>query len=85
MLGREYTDTVCILFSACVESFEFFLIDESEGMKEPYDGVVGLARNHPSHLTPEDGNVSGPLLVESLWKTGVISANSFSLHIAPPG
>lgn len=26
--GREFTDTVCILFSACVENFEFFYIDE---------------------------------------------------------
>ena len=25
--GKEYTDTVCILFSACVEDFKFFLIE----------------------------------------------------------
>ena len=25
--GKEYTDTVCILFSACVENFEFFYIE----------------------------------------------------------
>jgi len=25
--GREYTDTVCILFSACVPKFEFFYIE----------------------------------------------------------
>lgn len=27
LVGREYTDTVCILFTACVENFEFFLIE----------------------------------------------------------
>ena len=26
--GREYTDTVCILFSACVPEFEYFLIED---------------------------------------------------------
>jgi hypothetical protein len=25
--GREYTDTVCILFSACLNNFKFFLIE----------------------------------------------------------
>ena len=75
LLGKEYTDSVCILFSACVENFEFFLIDKSEGIKEPYDGILGLARNHPSHLAPEEGNISGPLFVESLWKNAVISKN----------
>lgn len=27
LVGREYTDTVCILFTACVDAFEFFLIE----------------------------------------------------------
>ena len=67
LLGREYTDLVCILFSACVENFEFFLIEEQRGIKEPYDGVLGMARNRASHLSPEDGNTSGPLYVEKLF------------------
>jgi len=29
LIGKEYTDTVCTLFSVCVENFEFFLIEES--------------------------------------------------------
>ena len=56
LLGREYTDTVCILFSACVENFEFFLIEQQNGLKEPYDGILGMARNHPAHLATDLGN-----------------------------
>ena len=26
-VGKEYTDTVCILFSACINNFKFFLIE----------------------------------------------------------
>lgn len=64
LVGKEYTDTVCILFSACAENFEFFLIEEQSGLKEPYDGILGMARNHASHLAPGIGNTSGPLYVE---------------------
>lgn len=54
--GREYTDTVCILFSACLNNFKFFLIEYQEGMYEPIDGILGMARNKPFYLSPEDGN-----------------------------
>ena len=27
LTGKEWTDTVCILFTACVNNFEFFLIE----------------------------------------------------------
>ena len=51
--GHEYTDTVCILFSACVRDFEFFYIDEQRGMREPIDGILGMSRNKPFYLAPE--------------------------------
>ena len=63
LVGREYTDTVCILFSACVTDFEFFLIESQTGIREPIDGIMGLARNKPFHISPEQGNVTGPLYV----------------------
>ena len=63
LVGREYTDTVCILFSVCVPDFEFFLIESQTGIKEPIDGIMGLARNKPFHISPEHGNVTGPLYV----------------------
>lgn len=61
--GKTYTDTVCILFSACVENFEFFYITNQEGIKEPIDGILGMARDKPFHLSPEKGNTSGPLYI----------------------
>ena len=85
LVGKEYTDVVCILFSACVNDFEFFLIEQQTGLKEPYDGVLGMARNNPSHLETEVGNNSGPLYVENLFKAGVIPENKFSLYFTQPG
>jgi len=46
-------DTVCILFTACVPEFEFFYIEDQTGIREPIDGIMGMARNHPFHLAPE--------------------------------
>ena len=44
--GREFTDKVCVLFSACVNDFEFFYVDtQNGGFKEPVDGILGMARN----------------------------------------
>ena len=85
LMGREYTDTVCILFSACVENFQFYLIEDQLGLKEPYDGVLGMARNHAAHLEPNLGNTTGPLYVENLWSAGVIPENKFSFYFTQPG
>ena len=38
-----------------------------------------MARNRASHLSPELGNISGPLYVENLFTAGVIPENKFSL------
>ena len=80
-LGKEYTDTVCILFSACVKNFEFFLIEEQYGLDEPIDGILGLARDNPAYLAPNDGNKTGPLFIEKLWKDGIINEPVFSMMI----
>ena len=80
-LGKEYTDTVCILFSACVKNFEFFLIENQEGLNEPIDGILGLARDNPAYLAPNEGNQTGPLFIDHLWKDGVISDPIFALHM----
>ena len=50
LTGREHTDTVCILFTACVENFEFFLIEAQTGIAEPIDGIMGMSRNKPFHI-----------------------------------
>ena len=85
-VGQEYRDEVCILFSACIENFEFFLIEEQDGgLKEPYDGVLGMARNHALHLDQGGENLAGPLYVENLFTAGVIPENKFSLYFSKPG
>ena len=68
-----------------MDNFEFFLIEEQIGLREPYDGVLGMARNKASHLAPEVGNVSGPLYVENLYNAGIIAANKFSLYFTQAG
>ena len=83
--GKLYKDTVCILFSACIRDFEFFLIETQSGLKEPVDGIMGLARNKPQHLAPEKGNVTGPLYIEKLVEEGIISQNKFSFYIQEAG
>ena len=85
LTGKEHTDTVCILFSACVENFEFFLIESQTGISEPIDGILGMARNKPFHIQPESGNTSGPLYVEHLHKAGVIGEDKFSFYFTEPG
>lgn len=83
--GYEYTDTVCILFSACVENFEFFYIEEQRGIREPIDGIMGLSRNNPFILAPDLDNKTGPLYIEHLAATGIISSNQFSFYFTEPG
>ena len=46
--------------NACINDFEFFLIYEQEGLKDPVDGVLGLARNQPFFLNREQGTSRGP-------------------------
>ena len=85
LVGKEYTDTVCILFSACVTNFEFFLIESQTGIREPIDGIMGLSRNKPFHISPEQGNTTGPLYIEKMTEAGLISENKFSFYFKEPG
>ena len=85
LIGKEYTDTVCILFSACVDNFQFFMIEQQVGIQEPIDGIMGMARNKPLHLTPELGNKSGPLYMEALYSNGIIDQNTFSFYYTEAG
>jgi len=52
MTGTEWTDQVCITDSACINDFEFFLAQRADGLRDPIDGVLGLARNLPYYLAP---------------------------------
>ena len=53
MLVNEYTDEVCLLFSACAQNFNFLLIEDftvNEDIREPVDGILGLARGKDPYL-----------------------------------
>ena len=82
--GFQYTDTVCILFTACVPGFEFFYIQEQTGIREPIDGILGMSRNEQFLLTDEVKEI-GPLYVEHLFKAEVIPDNKFSFYFTEPG
>lgn len=76
---------MCILFSACVSNFEFFLIESQKGIAEPIDGILGMSRNKPFYLQPDEGNITGPLYVEALKNADVITENKFSFYFTQPG
>ena len=82
--GYEYLDKVCINLSACLDSFEYFLISKQQGIGEPIDGILGLSRNNPFILAPEKGNITGPLFIEKLADAEVINANKFSFYFQQP-
>ena len=63
--GYEYADTVCLSLASCVYNFEFFLIEDQVGIKEPIDGILGLARPKPLILDL-DRPVDAPLYLLAL-------------------
>lgn len=85
MTGTEWTDQVCVTLDTCINDFEFFLIAEQEGFREPVDGVLGLARNMPFFLAKSEGTNRGPSYMMALENAGLISENTFSVEIAPFG
>jgi len=56
--GRIYTDSVCLMDSACAEYLKIFLVESSEGYFDSFDGIVGMARYGK--------NTGGPMFVEAL-------------------
>ena len=67
LTGYEWTDRVCINIGTCIDDFEFFLINTQKGLDEPIDGILGLSRNAPFYIAPDNGNTSGPLYVENMY------------------
>ena len=79
-LGETYTDEVCLLFSACVENFEFFYVVAQDGMEEPVDGNVGMARNEPFFFKNSSESATQKLYVEALVESDIIPVNKFSFY-----
>ena len=78
--GIEWTDQVCVTLQACINDFEFFLIHAQEGLKEPVDGVLGMARNKAFYLSKEEEKTAtrGPSYMMAMQNAGLISENTFS-------
>lgn len=85
MSGTEWVDRVCATANACINEFEFFLIYQQEGLKDPVDGVLGLARNQPFYLNREEGINRGPSYMMALENANLISQNTFSFSMSPYG
>ena len=81
--GVEHKDTVCILLSACVYEFEFFAIySQKEGMAEPIDGILGLARSNKFYYAPgvKPGETHGPLYANAMYSQGLIDQRTVSFY-----
>ena len=80
-LGDIYNDNVCLNFSACI-AIDFFYITEQRGLKEPIDGILGMARNYPpQHLSEVESVQPGPLFVNELWREGLLEDPVFALYL----
>ena len=85
VVGREFSDTVCIELSKCVTDFKFFLVYKQEGLKEPIDGIMGLARNGTMYLNSNYTNSDSHLYLYQLRDQNLITENTVSFFFSPPG
>jgi hypothetical protein len=66
LVGREYKDQVCLNPRACVNDFEYYLINQQTGLNPPIEGILGLSMNSPFLLAPDSAMQVGPLYIEFL-------------------
>ena len=66
LTGTEFEGTVCLLLSACVNSFEYFAIYTQYGISEPIDGIIGMARGGHYFYLGDMTRDSGPLYIDGL-------------------
>ena len=85
VVGREYTDTVCVGMDNCVENFKFFYVERQENLWEPVDGILGLARGKPFLLEPDKKDYKGSLILEAMLEQNKITENKVSFYFSPPG
>jgi hypothetical protein len=64
------------LGEACVNEFEWFLIQKQTGLPEEISGILGLSR--PGY----SGFKAGPLFIPTLTKNSVLEKNLFSFYMA---
>jgi len=69
--GNSWVDQVCLGEEVCRPEFEFYVREAQEGrfglsgLKEPIDGVLGMAQGKPG---PKDSHSIGPSFAKHLKK-----------------
>lgn len=73
LTGKVWKDTICLHFSQCVNDFQYFAIEYQEGLREPIDGIMGLAKNVDTfHLGESSGISTTKSYVTALKEEGLI-------------
>ena len=79
--GYVYSDTICIQLSACVQDFEYFAIAQQQGLREPIDGIMGLARNSVTTFQRGEATVESPKsYVTAMKESDLINTEAFSFY-----
>ena len=79
--GYVYSDIICIQLSACVSDFEYFAVQEQIGLREPMDGILGLARGKNTFVLGEDIQVNTTKsYVTAMREEGMIDSETFSFY-----
>merc|ERR1712013_183028 len=78
--GHVYSDTICIQLSACVSDFEYFAIEEQVGLREPIDGILGLARGLNTFQLGEASVNTTKSYVTAMKEEGLIDKETFSFY-----
>jgi len=83
LYGIEHEDTVCVLLNECVENFEYFAIYTQEGITEPIDGILGLARPNQFYYSAyydTETYEPGQLYLQAMYNQGLIDERTVSFY-----
>lgn len=78
--GYVYSDTVCLQLNSCISDFEYFAIQEQRGLREPIDGMLGLARGLNTFHQGEGSVETSKSFVTALKDKGLIDKETFSFY-----
>ena len=82
LTGTEFKDVVCLLLSSCVTNFEYFAIYTQTGIREPIDGILGMARGGNYFYLGDLTRQSGPLYIDAMIQDRLIKTRVFSFYLA---
>lgn len=71
-----------MLLRKCVTNFEYFAIYSQEGIKEPIDGIMGMARGGNYFYLGDLTRQSGPLYVDGMVRDRLINKRMYSFYLS---